>query len=209
MSGRLGIADAFERVVEAGPALRYTAYDGSEAGPETAPVTLDIRSKEAVRYIATAPGDLGMARAFVTGELEVHGDLHEALHAVLAARLGSMPLAEALSVIRAFGPGVLRRPEVPEEEAAPPWRRGSRHSKRRDAAAIAHHYDVSNRFYEIVLGPSMTYTCAVYGTPGTSLEDAQFAKYDLVARKLDLQPGMRLLDVGCGWGGMVRHAAKH
>ena len=78
----------------------------------------------------------------------------------------------------------------------------------RDAAAISHHYDVSNRFYELVLGPSMTYTCAVFQTPETSLEDAQTEKYDLVCRKLDLQPGQRLLDVGCGWGSMVRHAAR-
>ena len=111
--------------------------------------------------------------------------------------------------MRTVGLGLLRRPEVPAEEAVAPWRRGPRHSKRRDAAAISHHYDVSNRFYELVLGPSMTYTCAVYESPDASLEDAQSAKYDLVARKLALQPGMRLLDVGCGWGGMVRHAARH
>ena len=73
---------------------------------------------------------------------------------------------------------------------------------------IQHHYDVSNRFYEMVLGPSMTYTCAVYETEDATLEEAQHAKYDLVARKLDLQQGQRLLDVGCGWGGMVRHAAR-
>ena len=79
----------------------------------------------------------------------------------------------------------------------------------RDAEAIAHHYDVSNAFYEYVLGPSMTYTCAVFESADTTLEEAQYEKYDLVCRKLDLQPGQRLLDVGCGWGGMVRHAAKH
>ena len=78
----------------------------------------------------------------------------------------------------------------------------------RDAEAIHHHYDVSNRFYEMVLGPSMTYTCAVYPDADATLEEAQDYKYDLVARKLDLKPGMRLLDVGCGWGGMVRFAAR-
>jgi cyclopropane-fatty-acyl-phospholipid synthase len=85
----------------------------------------------------------------------------------------------------------------------------ARHTKGRDAAAISHHYDVSNRFYEMVLGPSMAYTCATYPTPEASLEEAQYAKFDLVARKLDLRPGMRLLDVGCGWGSMVIHAAQH
>jgi cyclopropane-fatty-acyl-phospholipid synthase len=79
----------------------------------------------------------------------------------------------------------------------------------RDAGAVSRHYDVSNRFYELVLGPSMTYTCAVYPDETTSLEEAQAAKYDLVCRKLALEPGMRLLDVGCGWGGMAMHAAQH
>jgi cyclopropane-fatty-acyl-phospholipid synthase len=86
---------------------------------------------------------------------------------------------------------------------------GRRHSRRRDQEAIAYHYDVSNRFYEWVLGPSMAYTCAVYPADDASLEEAQWTKHDLVARKLGLKEGMRLLDVGCGWGGMVIHAAKH
>jgi cyclopropane-fatty-acyl-phospholipid synthase len=84
-----------------------------------------------------------------------------------------------------------------------------RHSRTRDSEAIHHHYDVSNAFYERVLGPSMTYTCAVFPHEEATLEQAQEYKYDLIARKLDLKPGMRLLDVGCGWGGMVRHAARH
>jgi cyclopropane-fatty-acyl-phospholipid synthase len=103
-------------------------------------------------------------------------------------------------------------PEPPPQEALPPWRRvleGARHTLSRDAQAIAHHYDLSNAFYELVLGPSMTYTCAVYPTQEATLEEAQAEKYDLVARKLGLHEGMRLLDVGCGWGGMVRHAARH
>ena len=112
----------------------------------------------------------------------------------------------------ALGWSHLKPPPPPPQEALPRWRRlleGFRHSKGRDAEAIHHHYDVSNRFYEMVLGPSMTYTCAVFPTEEATLEEAQFAKYDLVCRKLGLQPGMRLLDIGSGWGGMVRHAAKH
>src|SRR4029434_10039638 len=85
---------------------------------------------------------------------------------------------------------------------------GWRHTRIRAAEAIHHHYDVSNAFYEYVLGPSMTYTCAVFPREDATLEEAQAYKYDLVARKLDLQPGQRLLDLGCGWGGMVRHAAR-
>jgi cyclopropane-fatty-acyl-phospholipid synthase len=94
----------------------------------------------------------------------------------------------------------------------PRWRRtaeGLRHSRQRDAHSIQHHYDVSNRFYELVLGPSMAYTCAVFPKPDAGLDEAQEEKFDLVARKLGLAPGMRMLDVGCGWGGMSRHAAKH
>src|SRR5205085_7244051 len=103
-----------------------------------------------------------------------------------------------LAMARLAGAGGLRRPQVPAEEAR---LRGRRHSKERDAAAIAHHYDVSNDFYRIVLGPTMTYSCAVWEDGTTTLEDAQTNKYELICRKLALQPGMRLLDVGCGWGG--------
>ena len=103
-------------------------------------------------------------------------------------------------------------PEPPAQEHLPRWRRvaeGLRHSRLRDSEAIHHHYDVSNSFYEKVLGPSMAYTCAVFPTADATLEEAQAEKFDLVCRKLDLKPGQRLLDVGCGWGGMVRHAVKH
>jgi cyclopropane-fatty-acyl-phospholipid synthase len=118
---------------------------------------------------------------------------------------------EAVNLLRSLGLSHLRPPAPPPQEAPSRLRRtfeGLRHSLGRDAVAIQHHYDVSNTFYEYVLGPSMTYTCAVFPTEDATLEEAQAEKYDLVARKLDLQEGQRLLDVGCGWGGMVRHAAR-
>jgi cyclopropane-fatty-acyl-phospholipid synthase len=118
---------------------------------------------------------------------------------------------EAITLLRSVGLSNLKPPPVPPQEHLPRWRRlmeGFLHSPERDAEVIHHHYDVSNRFYEMVLGPSMTYTCAVFPTEDATLEEAQYAKYDLVCRKLDLKPGQRLLDVGCGWGGMVRHAVK-
>ena len=111
-------------------------------------------------------------------------------------------------LLAAVGPGMLRPLPAPPQEVQGRWRRGVRHSKARDAAAIAHHYDVGNRFYELVLGPTMSYTCAVFPRPDATLEQAQTEKVDLVCRKLGLRPGMRLLDVGCGWGGLVMHAAR-
>jgi cyclopropane-fatty-acyl-phospholipid synthase len=118
---------------------------------------------------------------------------------------------EAMRLARGLGLSHFLPPEPPPQEALPRWRRlleGFRHSPARDAGAIQHHYDVSNLFYELVLGPSMTYTCACFPREDATLEEAQAFKYDLVARKLGLERGMRLLDLGCGWGGMVRHAAR-
>jgi cyclopropane-fatty-acyl-phospholipid synthase len=192
------------------PLLHITAYDGSSWGPADAAVRIDLRSPAALSYLITAPGSLGLARAYISGEMEIGGDLYEMLSLVWSDRIATLSWADRLDVLRHLDPRALRWVDPPKEEfKARRLRQGFRHSKARDAAAIAHHYDVSNRFYEWVLGPSMTYTCACYPSEDASLETAQEHKYDLVAQKLDLKPGMRLLDVGCGWGGMVRHAAKH
>ena len=125
---------------------------------------------------------------------------------------GSLSPAERLRLLGELGGPKLLYPRVPpppqEVRIRRRWMGGQRHSKGRDASAISHHYDVSNTFYEWVLGPSMAYTCACYPDEDATLEQAQAYKHELVARKLALQPGMRLLDVGCGWGGMVRHAAR-
>ena len=202
------LADIYSKVVDPRAPVGFSAYDGSTAGPADPVAVLEVRRPDALAYIARAPGELGLARAYISGALDVRGDLHAALIGLITyAR--QLPWKERLGALRTFLPGALRRPPVPAEEAPAPWRRGLRHSKARDAAAIAHHYDVSNRFYEIVLGPSMAYTCAVFPTADTTLDDAQFEKYDLVCRKLALRPGDRLLDVGAGWGGMVMHAAEH
>lgn len=154
-------------------------------------------------------------RAWVTGELDVTGDLEEALRRLdsvthdVAARthLSAGERAEILRtavLLGAVGPA----PKPPPEEIE---LSGARHSRLRDRAAVSHHYDVGNDFYAIVLGDSMVYSCAYWARPDDpayTLDDAQRDKLDLVCRKLGLQPGMRLLDVGCGWGGLVRHAAR-
>jgi cyclopropane-fatty-acyl-phospholipid synthase len=203
------LADIFTGLMDERASVAFRAYDGSSVGPADAESVLELRRPEAVAYIATAPGELGFARAYVTGALEVHGDLHATLHALLAGARKDVGWRERLQTLSGVGLRALRRPRIPPEEARPRWRRGLRHSRARDAAAISHHYDVSNRFYEIVLGPSMAYTCAVFPSADASLEQAQAEKFDLVCRKLALAPGDRLLDVGAGWGGMVMHAAEH
>lgn len=200
------VAEIFEVIVGADSNVGITAYDGSTAGAPHAPNILKVQSRSALQYLATAPSDLGVARAFITGAIDVEGDLATVVRAIALSNLAELPLSDKLALARAVGLGNLRRPPVPAEESRV---RGLRHSKRRDAQAISHHYDVSNTFYRMLLGPSMAYTCAVFPTPQSTLDEAQTFKFDLVCRKLDLRPGMRLLDVGCGWGGMVLHAARN
>lgn len=212
----LSIAGALDSLLKEPLAVRFTAYDGSATGPEDSPYRLHLATERGLSYLLTAPGDLGFSRAYVAGDLEVHGvhpgDPYELLRLVQSNLSFRRPSpAEAVTLLRSLGLGHLKPIAPPPQESPSRLRRtleGVRHSLGRDAEAIHHHYDVSNRFYELVLGPSMTYTCALYPTETSTLEEAQHAKYDLVARKLDLQPGQRLLDLGCGWGGMVRHAAR-
>jgi cyclopropane-fatty-acyl-phospholipid synthase len=203
-----GLAQLMERLADPIAPIRFRAYDGSVAGPADAPVEAELRSPLGVSYLVASPGELGLARAYVTGHLAIHGDLYAALSA-LADNAGTVSLKERARLLATLGPRFLRRLEPPPEERRVRLIRGLRHSKRRDSEAISHHYDVSNRFYEIVLGSTMGYTCAVYPTESTTVDEAQDAKHDLVCRKLGLRPGMRLLDVGCGYGGMVMYAAEH
>ncbi len=185
--------------------VRIIGYDGSKAGPDSAEVALRIVSPRALARLVTAPGTLGLARAYVTGEIEVEGELYDLLDAIADVALHDISRAQQVRLARSLAPVWVRhRQSPPELEYRPP---GRLHSKARDRKVISHHYDVSNQFYEWVLGPSMSYTCAVYDTATATLEQAQATKHELVAQKLALAPGMRLLDVGCGWGGMVMHAA--
>jgi len=206
------VARALEAVLGPDLPIAARAYDGSRLEPADAPATLVVRSPVVFRRLVTAPGELGLGRAYVAGELDVEGDLYAAIAALRdrfpdLRAFGPRQWAEVLPLV---GSSLLRtgfgKLPIPPEEAR---LGGVRHSKERDAAAIAHHYDVSNAFYRIVLGPSMTYSCAVWERGDVTLEDAQSAKHELVSGKLGLEPGMRLLDVGCGWGGMVLHAAAN
>jgi cyclopropane-fatty-acyl-phospholipid synthase len=200
------VADLVSSVLGPDLPIAVRAYDGSRLGPEDSPTTLVLRSPDALRRIATAPGELGFGRAYVAGDLDVEGSIFDALE--LRHRIPNLTLTASqwLEIAKALGPAALRPLPPPAGEAR---LRGRRHSPARDAAAIAHHYNVSNEFYLRLLGPSFTYSCAVWANPGVGLDAAQAAKHDLVCRKLGLRPGMRLLDVGCGWGSMLLHAAQH
>ena len=204
------VAPLLERFFGGSPPLRFMFWDGSQLGP-AGHGTLHVRSPDAVRRILWAPGELGLARAFVVGDIGFEGDIFEMLARLHSAapsdvrRSWRLPL-EAFHAARRLG--VLGRPlPAPPEEAAP---RGRLHSKGRDAQAVQHHYDVSNDFYAMVLGPTMTYSCARFSPGADTLEAAQESKHDLVARKLGLsdRPGLRVLDVGCGWGSFALHAAR-
>ena len=197
--------------------VRPRAWDGSDAGPPGAPV-LVVRNRRALRRVLWKPGELGLARAWVAGDLTVDGDLYTALDlmAGLAWERGEDARSPGQALrdpeVRAAVRGLVTMagsplpPAPPREEVR---RRTSHlHTKRTDRRAISHHYDVGNDFYELVLGPSMVYSCAYWASPDGALEDAQRDKLELIARKLDLKPGMRLLDVGCGWGSMAIHAAR-
>ncbi len=201
------LAGMAERILGALP-IGIRAWDGSVAGPQDGTV-LVIRSRDALRRLVWSPNELGLARAYVSGELDIEGDLAFGLSQIwgLVRRGGTRRprVSEVVKLalqLKVLGPV----PAAPEEEAR---LSGALHTKSRDRDAISHHYDLSNAFYQLVLDPSMAYSCAYFTSDEDSLEQAQHNKLDLICRKLDLRPGMRLLDVGCGWGSMIIHAARN
>jgi len=206
------LVDLVERLVGARLPIGLSAWDGSRAGAADGPCVV-LRSPRTLRHILWQPGELGLARAYVTGDLDVEGDLAEGLSRFW--RLGARPrvrptpaqwweIARLAGAVGALGP----RPAPPAAEAR---LSGRPHSRRRDQSAIAHHYDLSNDFYRLLLDPHLAYSCGYWTStdPGYSLHDAQTDKLDLICRKLDLRPGQRLLDVGCGWGSLILFAAEH
>ncbi|MEP7047684.1 MAG: cyclopropane-fatty-acyl-phospholipid synthase family protein [Ilumatobacteraceae bacterium] len=195
--------------------IRFEFWDGSELlPPDQTVATLRFASPDAIRRLLWMPNELGLGRAYVAGDIDLEGDLFDIILAFRdarpdVARSGRAWRALPTAVVAAARVGALGGPVQPPPEEA--RLHGWRHSLRRDASAITHHYDVGNDFYRLVLGPVMTYSCARFTQPESTLEDAQNAKHDLVCRKLGLHehPGARLLDVGCGWGSMAIHAALH
>jgi len=192
--------------------LRFEFFDGSAIGPSDGPGVIRVRSKDALRRVLWAPSEIGLARAFVSGDIDIDGDLGDVLRALgdgpelRRRRVGLssiVPMLRAAIAVRA-----LRPPPPPPKEELRAF--GRRHSKARDEKVVRHHYDVGNDFYRTVLGPSLVYSCARFDDEEATLEQAQSSKLDLSCKKLGLGEGagMRLLDVGCGWGSMALHAAS-
>jgi cyclopropane-fatty-acyl-phospholipid synthase len=196
--------------------IQIRCWDGSAFGPPDADVQVDLVNRRALRRLLWAPNELGFARAYVSGDVLLSGDILAMLDVlervalpengpgIVVDRNTQRRLARALLRLGIVGPP----PKPPAEEAS---RRNHRHTRTSDLEAVTHHYDVGNDFYRIVLGESMTYSCAYWPQnpgPGYTLSDAQLAKCHLVASKLGLSPDMRVLDVGCGWGTFALVAAE-
>lgn len=192
--------------------IRFEFWDGTAIDHPAPAATLRFRSADALRRVVWMPNEVGLARAYVAGDLDLEGDIFDAVAALRDALAGkSLSLARSLpaTIAAAKNVGALSTPLAPPPEEARLG--GWRHSLRRDSQAVRHHYDVGNDFYRLVLGPAMTYSCARFVDPAMSLAEAQAAKHELICRKLGLheRTGVRLLDVGCGWGSMAIHAAVH
>ena len=196
--------------------VRIEAWDRSTAGDRSKPL-LRIANRRALRRLMWSPNELGFAQAYVTGELDVPGDSAEldrafrALWASPAARNATRATPgprqyRGIAALALRSGAIGPRPKPPRSQIK---LTGRLHTLSRDRAVIAHHYDLSNDFYALILDPTMAYSCAYYASPDLTVEKAQIAKLDLICRKLGLHEGMRLLDVGCGWGSLSLHAAEY
>jgi cyclopropane-fatty-acyl-phospholipid synthase len=201
-----------EALVDGPIHMRIEFFDGSTIGPSDASAAISVRSPDALRRILYSPGEIGLARAFVSGDIDVDGDLAACLRVlgdtVARRRPRFGPKFLTTGFLAAKRLGALGLPPPPPDVELRP--RGRKHSQDRDSQVVRHHYDVGNDFYRLVLGPTLVYSCARFVDDATTLDDAQIAKLDLTCRKLGLaeRRGLRILDVGCGWGSLVLHAAE-
>jgi cyclopropane-fatty-acyl-phospholipid synthase len=193
-------------------AVRY--WDGTHEEPATdAAFTLVIQRPSALRDMLLPPTELSIIEAFLTGAVDVEGDLGaavaigDAINSRLRTPVTLVSLARDVIALPKDGNGRGAVHDLRAEHVVEPA--GSVHDPSRDQAAIRYHYDVGNDFYQLWLDDRMVYSCAYFERPTFTLDQAQEAKLDLVCRKLRLRPGDRFLDVGCGWGALVIHAARH
>jgi cyclopropane-fatty-acyl-phospholipid synthase len=209
------IAAALDGLLDGPLPVNIRAWDGSETrSDDPAAPTVVLASPDALRRLLWAPGEIGLSRAYICGDLDVDGDLGDAFRRIRAVsrecdvRVKLRPAAVARAVKAAVSFGAIGRPLPPPAAEARP--QGRLHSKRRDSQVISHHYDLSNALYTLLLDEHMAYSCAYWTSddPSYTVVDAQRDKLDLICRKLDLRPGARLLDVGCGWGALAVHAAQ-
>jgi cyclopropane-fatty-acyl-phospholipid synthase len=185
--------------------FRIELWDGSVLPSTGGGPTFFLRSPQAFGHILRSPGQLGVGRAYVSGAIDVDS-IDGALELLDTWKAPSLDLRTKAAIgAAAVRAGALRSvPRVPDAELRP---KGRRHSIARDKRSVRHHYDVSNEYFELFLGESMTYSCAIFSRGAKTLEEAQETKLELVCMKLGLEPGMRVLDVGCGWGSFAVHAA--
>jgi cyclopropane-fatty-acyl-phospholipid synthase len=207
MAGTTAFRSALQEALPERP-FRVVLWDGSEI-PPTSPnggPTFTARSPQALAHVLRAPGELGLGRAYVSGAIDVD-DLDAVIKVVDTWEPPSLDRRTkarlVLAALRATGP--VRPPRAPAAELEP---KGRFRSIARDSRAVRHHYDLPPEFFRLFLGPTMTYSCAIFSRGATTLEEAQEAKLELVCQKLGLKRGQHVLDVGCGWGSFAIHAAQ-
>ncbi|HET7275943.1 MAG TPA: cyclopropane-fatty-acyl-phospholipid synthase family protein [Longimicrobiaceae bacterium] len=190
-------------------AVRY--WDGStDEPPGEARFTLVLEHPGSLRRMLVPPSEIRIAEAYIFGDFDIEGNLEAAstLGDRIAKGLRSPGAVASMTAKLSRLPS--RDPELSTgRRATALFRHGRQHSKRRDTEAVRFHYDVGNDFYQLWLDPGLVYSCAYFPTGEEDLATAQEAKFEHICRKLRLQPGERMLDIGCGWGGLILHAVKH
>jgi cyclopropane-fatty-acyl-phospholipid synthase len=190
-------------------ALSVRLWDGT-SWPDEAPrrATLVLNHPGALRAMLVPGTDLSMGEAYLYDDIDIQGDIESVFgladHLMELAADRKAWLRLARNLLRLPAPGAKRY-----GQRGPAQLSGKQHSVERDRQAVTYHYDVSNDFYGLWLDARMVYSCAYFQSPEDDLDTAQLHKLDYICKKLRLQPGQRLLDIGCGWGGLVIHAAQH